>query len=189
MFGMNYERYEPKCNNNHTLLAYRGFPYEHGQVSCDVCSEKNLQDMDLFYHCRQCKYDMCKACFLQRAKYHSQKLRCLIHKCELSFVNTSLHWKCDAPGQAELTDDVCIHGQTDFGHGINTQRWRCQSCDFDVCLKCVLVYGHTPIEDVKEQEVDYAYFLLSTNLYQKQTKVLVNRFVNKDKAYKMFERL
>ena len=32
MFGMNYERYEPKCNNNHTLLAYRGFPYEHGQV-------------------------------------------------------------------------------------------------------------------------------------------------------------
>lgn len=39
MFGLDFERYEPKCNNNHTLMAFRGFPYEHGSVRCDVCSE------------------------------------------------------------------------------------------------------------------------------------------------------
>ena len=37
--GMNYDRYEPKCNNGHTLMTYRGFPYQQGTVNCDTCKE------------------------------------------------------------------------------------------------------------------------------------------------------
>ena len=116
-------------------------------------------------------------------------IKTLLHKCELKFTLTSLHWKCDAPKLSELTEKKCYHGMTEFGHGINTQRWRCQSCDFDLCLKCVQHYAYTPIENIRESEVDYAYFLLTTNLYENHPKVYINRFINKEFAFKLFERV
>ena len=191
-FGIDFERYEPKCNNNHTLLAYRGFPYQHDPVRCNVCGERNLHDMDLFYHCRACKYDLCKACFLSRAKILRSKLKAVIHSCELTFEHTSQHSRCDAAGQHELSN-VCLHGQTDFGHGRNTQRWRCRACDFDACMKCVLKYAYTPVEDIPEREGDYAYFVLSSppasGNDEEVPKMSVNRYLNRETAEEMFERL
>ena len=58
------------------------------------------------------------------------------HKCELiKRKYMSSGWKCDLLKGARK----CFSGITGFYQTSNIQGWRCDGCDFDLCIKCMQV--------------------------------------------------
>lgn len=49
-------------------------------------------------------------------------------------------WACDM-NRPEM-GGRCLSGITTFGQAVGVQRWRCEPCDFDICLDCVLECMH-----------------------------------------------
>ena len=55
-----------RCEKNHPMVKLHYNVYENCEVtSCDSCG-KNVDLTQGFYHCEQCEYDMCLACYLER---------------------------------------------------------------------------------------------------------------------------
>jgi hypothetical protein len=38
--------------------------YYNGTVMCDKCRTDKVEKHLIFYHCEECKYDLCRACAL-----------------------------------------------------------------------------------------------------------------------------
>ena len=67
-FGIDHDRLNLRCDNNHALECIRSKPLSNpayrGGAQCNVCRQGALEHMVYFYHCKQCFYDLCKGCAL-----------------------------------------------------------------------------------------------------------------------------
>ena len=74
--GHDLDRLKPKCPRNHPLKFQRGKPLHYGGgVICDKCRINGLEGMESHYHCKECKYDLCRACMLIQSKRLDQQIR------------------------------------------------------------------------------------------------------------------
>lgn len=143
------------CNKKHPLKANRGRVLTYrGQAKCDKCAEVPLDKHEIFYHCPQCKFDSCRACALERTKVLNSNARIFQHKCTLKRTecNRNPSWTCDI--------ETCCSGITEAHQAKFTQSWRCDDCDFDVCLKCCLKYSEVDVEKLKKYEKEEDYLML-----------------------------
>ena len=55
-FGINYDRLNLRCDNNHALECIRSKPRSNpaysGGAQCNVCRQSALEHMEYFYHCK-----------------------------------------------------------------------------------------------------------------------------------------
>ena len=60
----------PLCTNDHVMKRCNEKPSDYsGDAGCDVCGKASLsQQYYQFYHCGECKYDLCLSCAHQAAK-------------------------------------------------------------------------------------------------------------------------
>lgn len=152
-FGIDYDRLNLRCDNNHPLVMVRSKPLSHPGYSsgaqCNKCRQSYLEHMEYFYHCKLCNYDLCKGCALQKGKVLGNRIKSQLHKCELQFVGPSRGYRCDCGYERgsnnDLTDVKCESGHTNFYQGNYTQRWQCRPCDFDMCIKCAQKFAFIPI--------------------------------------------
>ena len=52
---------EPLCRINHLMEKLSSNPYRD-TVYCNLCQFRGLDEDGAFYHCRQCKFDLCLSC-------------------------------------------------------------------------------------------------------------------------------
>lgn len=52
----------PVCSRRHSMDRYTSKPKSYGSVRCDVCRRRQLENDPEFYHCEDCKYDLCLTC-------------------------------------------------------------------------------------------------------------------------------
>lgn len=63
--GHDLERLAPKCPRNHPMKFQRGKPLGYGGTQvCDRCRISTMEEHEMSYHCKICKYDLCRACVL-----------------------------------------------------------------------------------------------------------------------------
>ena len=74
---------EVKCSSGHVMMAYRGMAYPRGFIFCDDCKEERIQSHPVYYHCRQCETDRCRACALKKAGILADKINIAIHEHDL----------------------------------------------------------------------------------------------------------
>ena len=55
-------------------------------------------------------------------------------------------WMCD--GKKEF--GVCFSGLTGFNQSKGLEGWRCNGCDYDICINCMRVFQF--IQRIKERE-------------------------------------
>ena len=75
-----------KCPSGHLLMLTRGrtltYP-RHTQTNCDKCGERKLENHEINYHCKTCKYDICRQCFLVEAGIIRNEMQVAVHECTL----------------------------------------------------------------------------------------------------------
>ena len=56
------------CAKNHLMEVKFEKAYGGGAfgANCDVCGWKNIENLDYYYHCKSCGYDMCPRCAFYR---------------------------------------------------------------------------------------------------------------------------
>lgn len=51
------------CMQGHECLRVTGIPDGYGGIPrCDHCGQEDLHELEHFYHCAQCSFDVCQAC-------------------------------------------------------------------------------------------------------------------------------
>ncbi|GER53780.1 cysteine/Histidine-rich C1 domain family protein [Striga asiatica] len=100
-------------------LAHCAYP--GGKFICDGCRQTGER---WGYHCAKCNYDLHERCAVR-----PQRIRHRAHaSCELALI-----FKGPFPNSLGFVCDVCRQpGENDLW------RYRCQNCDFDVHLDCVV---------------------------------------------------
>lgn len=102
--------------HNHSLLNYT---FRNVNWKCNICKRLFLGNTKIRYRCQHCDFDVCQDCIddvYYDTIYHEHRL-----------TNMTLHpskWICD----------VCKK-HYDYNSIV---RYRCNECDFDVCLNCKL---------------------------------------------------
>ena len=76
-----------KCNKNHLLKKCVGMPPNYTGVLCDICMDTDLENMDSFFNCLGCQFDVCKECYEQKTQFETYE-QITIWKCpECSYPN------------------------------------------------------------------------------------------------------
>ncbi len=125
-----------KCKNNHEMKRELTNTYGYGYVICNECSRKQLEIDQLYYQCKQCKYDLCRGCAIKSILPETD-VPVLIHEHPLNrgtndpgawmCCNTAIHGKC-------------FSGISSSEMSKNHQQYRCsEGCEFFLCLNCTLV--------------------------------------------------
>lgn len=112
--------------------TYRAY---EGKWRCDVCrrvydakrpptaySDSEEPDHRHFYHCSQCNFDVCRACFKGHIHtFHHHRLKKA--RTTIVYPDPDALWRCDACKvvHSEHTDQLCYH---------------CQKCEVDLCSTC-----------------------------------------------------
>ena len=142
--GINYDKINVKCKNNHQLRMHRGLIREYigrQEQTCSKCSHRNLEMHHLFYRCEDCNYDMCRMCALQSCNPPILKaeMNFKFHNCALKVItHQNGSWKCDS---MDLEGGgPCVSGIKDFNQAKFVPGFYCRACDFDICLPCALKY-------------------------------------------------
>ena len=97
-FGVNLDI---KCQSGlHQMQAIRGktltYP-ANTNTHCDTCDEHKLEEHEISYHCKECKFDMCHLCALIQAKVMQTQMYFYGHDCKMKRAGANRHgWACDA---------------------------------------------------------------------------------------------
>lgn len=51
-----------KCHAGHKLAQLHKNPYKRPGVICDACRLTYIEDREYLFHCKTCRYDLCKDC-------------------------------------------------------------------------------------------------------------------------------
>lgn len=188
-YGMNVEKLNLRCSNQHLLLLQMSRPNDAayhapgGSAGCDKCSEPNLEMHEYFYHCAQCQYDLCRACALIQARILPEEGFFCVHPHKLKRyeANRRSGWACDV-GYKKL--GICPSGITNFRQGYHLHSWRCQRCDFDLCIGCCLKYLSIDLKKLKASELDH-YFCI---IFSADNIRMIARFANQEEAKSMFKK-
>ena len=134
---------------------------------------------------------MCRRCFLIKTKAIEQVTVSHLHACPLKAEGQHSGWKCDSVNEKrqnmfQMTNMRCESGITEFYQGSYVQRFKCQECDFDCCLACVLKYGHIPPEGITIEECRSAYFLIATSRFEGRKDIIMNKYFKLDEAHSLF---
>jgi ribosome-binding protein aMBF1 (putative translation factor) len=104
-------------------------PYDDNGFGCNGCKE-DFQSGVKSYHCEDCNFDLCEACFAslenrvkQEAKLPSAEAKLPLHPHPLKFM-VPYH-------QMGYSCDIC--GDDAVG---SIRSWHCPECRYDVCKKC-----------------------------------------------------
>ena len=136
---MDMQLLNPRCGSGHLMDYQRGKPPSYTSALCDKCRAPRLEHHTYFYHCKTCKYDLCRACILTSAQVVKTEMNILSHKHSVKLVSNyrgAARWACDM-SRPEL-GGKCLSGIKRIGQAIGVQRWACEACGFDICLDCLL---------------------------------------------------
>ena len=96
--------------------------------------------------------------------------------------NRDPNWICDV--------ENCLSGIKEVNQAKYNQSWRCQECDFDICIKCCLKYSEIDVEKLKKYEKEEDYLMLvqwvkdeEVFVFKSTTLALFEEEFNDDKAY------
>ena len=124
---------------------------EQGCPICKNCGLKNLDRYQMFYHCEECKYDLCQVCALMESDPPILKRKMkgfpLHPNCDLHLIlkdQTSENlkkyhregWSCNIADHEE--HKPCKSGISAFGQTKYMQGYFCRECNFDICVHCLL---------------------------------------------------
>ena len=97
------------------------------------------------FQCIKCDYDLCLKCMdhyiIKSKQYHiNETYLCYVHKHPLEFkgITPDVHWKCDAT----KLNTKCFSDKNDFNLSDSIPRFRCDKCDYDLCLNCFNYYSN-----------------------------------------------
>ena len=153
-------------------MSFKGHPYSNGYVYCDDCGDEHIETHEVLYHCRQCETDLCRACALKKAKVLSGQLQIAIHEHTLKWQSNKdgelpfgqHRWKCCVPNVgSQFISLPCEHGSVisiDRINEIATQRWHCEQCRWNFCLKCCLKYAYTDPSTIEGEDYESCYFFV-----------------------------
>lgn len=102
---------------------------------CDVC-KTTVRYSATHYRCSHCDYDECQTCF---NKSKEPVVARIPHPHPLVYTNVVATWMCDGSNFPEGCISANIHGKTDLQLS-KEGRYRCHSCDFDLCEPCYQYY-------------------------------------------------
>ena len=95
------------------------------------------------FRCEKCDFDLCENCMNHyREKFYyelNKSYKASIHRHPLKYLNKTGEydgWLCDGKKQK----GGCLSGITDFYQTKGFERFRCESCDFDLCRNCMDYY-------------------------------------------------
>lgn len=104
------------ADKKHALTLLSSPAYEEGQFMCNACGAPGT---GFCYHCSECQLDLHTVCSFMRSSILSNAHVHALNLCfEPPYENTV--FKCDICG----------------GSGSNHWLYRCDSCEFDVHMKC-----------------------------------------------------
>ena len=111
--------------------------------TCEMKDYKLHSDMPKF-RCEKCDFDLCLDCMnknlIKSKKYIiNTEYTCSKHQHPLIYMGvTNSNWKCDGNGLMKN----CISGITKIGQAEGMPRFRCEKCDFDLCINCFDYYSN-----------------------------------------------
>ena len=137
----------PVDSHNHPLTLSDGQMRQYPEGSiwiCDICKNHDHPFLGNTYsfHCHSCKYDLCLNCL---EKHNGNKINNMMleqvngNKKKKMYVLSHNHHlflsnKEDKKfGDGSWICDICKVGFTGYIYS-----FRCQACDYDVCLKCYI---------------------------------------------------
>ena len=94
------------------------------------------------FRCEKCNFDLCENCMnfhKKNNKYEINKLynvTCHIHPLIYLGVNFNDGWTCSG----NTLEEKCFSGITDFYQTDGFDRFRCNECNFDLCINCMDFY-------------------------------------------------
>jgi len=110
------------------------------------------------------------------------------HGHKMKFYGTSQDddgWACDA--RLEVTG--CRSGMTNFHQGKGTERYRCETCDFDLCAKCAQAQldqvRHITVSDISKDDLAFLEKKLSKEHGKALTDEQVVRLIQREHSEPM----
>ena len=91
-------------------------------------------------------------------------------------------WACDV-GYKKIAH--CPTGITDFRQGYHLHSWRCQRCDFDLCIGCCLRYRCIDLKKLRPHELSN-YFVIV--LLVGEGHRLISKFTDIEEAKQVFKK-
>lgn len=94
------------------------------------------------FRCEKCDFDLCENCFnnyKNKINYqlnNSYKVSCHEHPLVFLGQTNGRRWGCNG----RMLEQKCFSGTTGFNQTKGFLRFRCESCDFDLCLNCMDYY-------------------------------------------------
>lgn len=131
--------------------------------NCESGIKKISENKEIpHFFCKECNFNLCEKCmrnnFENEVKNKEKKLNennknkendlyiinhfylCKSHKHLVKYLGiTNANWWCNG----RIEEEKCLSKITKFGQTGNIPRFRCDKCDFDLCLKC---FEHHKIE-------------------------------------------
>ena len=94
------------------------------------------------FRCEKCDFDLCENCmnFHKKKNFYelnkSYKVKCHNHPLIYIGVNYSNGWVC----RGKDLEEKCLSGITNFHQTDGFERFRCDKCNFDLCINCMDFY-------------------------------------------------
>lgn len=144
--GHQYEPLGPSLGERDTGWKCDGSPFGEG-CSRGITEFKETTNV-MRWRCATCDLDLCEACMAQYlqglARAH------VVPKCNEGHVLLPLEdvldtgWACNRMYDSE----GCRCGITGFNQSLGVDRWRCATCDFDLCVACSFFWEPPPAAPV-----------------------------------------
>jgi hypothetical protein len=73
----------------------------------------------------------------------------------------------------------------DFYQGKHIARWRCNECDFDLCLKCMMRYAQATPQSLTHDEIRCGYFIILKDNWEANKMAMV-KVLDKEEAADLY---
>jgi hypothetical protein len=98
-----------------------------------------------FWHCTECKYDMCQACYRVDQKQLTQSGQFVHnHSCALEYVpnlkDTARGRKVNHCTSKNIDPESTCQRSINLRYKGALQSWGCTECNIDLCIVCTLKY-------------------------------------------------
>lgn len=128
-----------RCEKNHELKWSTTIPFNYYKksknfwIGCDNCGMAYSKSG---WNCQDCSYDLCEGCGLNLGG-GCPKLKCTNNHELLWRPDANLYYQKKNQGHSSMCKKC--------GMVKDEAHWNCRDCNYDVCQKCGLEEGYTPM--------------------------------------------